>query len=63
MDNNFVAHLFNNLEIVTASVGGIGVLLFISSTKIKKSEDDVSQYIVEIKKHKESLNKRSKSTL
>ena len=62
MDNNFVAHLFNNLEIITASVGGITVLFLISSGKTYSKKNNLTKFIIKHNKQKDSINKRTKSS-
>lgn len=53
--------LFNHLEYVVATGGGIVAFTLIKTRRIKHSSNDLTHMVIKLNKNKEALTKKSKS--
>jgi hypothetical protein len=54
------AFLYNYLEYVIATVGGMGFVIYLSTKKTYDNSNDLTPYIVKLGRQKDAINKQTK---
>jgi hypothetical protein len=52
--------LYNYFEYVVATLGGMGVVIFLSTKKIHDCSNDLTPYVIKLGKQKDIISKQTK---